>query len=251
MTGDHTGDPHMAVEAVTFDFWNTLMSEEVGHLRGRRLDAWAGLLEDAGFATERQQLEAAFDVTWQRFVDSWTANQQFQAAEAAEHALEALGFDVPPEVRVELVDAFAHAGRDSEMFLADGIEDCLQTLKDAGIRIGIICDVGFTPSTVLREHLIKQEILPLFDHWSFSDEVGAFKPSPVIFEHALAGLGDPVPARVAHVGDIRRTDIAGALGMGMVAVRYTGISDDQTQPEPEGHHVINHHAELAGVLGIT
>jgi hypothetical protein len=38
--------------------------------------------------------------------------------------------------------------------------------------------------------------------------------------------------------------------MGMVAVRYTGISDDDTQPEPEGHHVISHHSQLAGVLGI-
>jgi putative hydrolase of the HAD superfamily len=241
----------MAVEAVTFDFWNTLMAEERGDLRGRRCEAWAGLLEDAGFATERQQLEAAMDVTWERYVESWVGNQQFLAAEAAEHALEALGFEIPVEVRADLVDAFAHAGKDAELILADGIMDCLQALKDAGLRIGIICDVGFTPSHVLREHLIRTEILPMFDHWSFSDEVGAYKPSPVIFEHALAGLGNPVPERVAHVGDIRRTDIAGALGMGMVAVRYTGISDDDTQPEPEGDHVIAHHSELPKVLGLA
>ena len=137
-----------------------------------------------------------------------------------------------------------------DLRLAEGAEDCLRTLKDAGVKLGIICDVGYTPSSTLREHLIRHGVLPLFDHWSFSDEVGAYKPSPVIFQHALDGLGGPAPERVAHVGDLRRTDVAGARAMGMVAVRYTGISDDDTQPEPEADHVIAHLAELPAVLGL-
>ncbi len=50
-----------AIEAVTFDYWNTLIYEDRGHLRGRRLEAWAGILEDVGFACEREQLDIAFD----------------------------------------------------------------------------------------------------------------------------------------------------------------------------------------------
>ena len=240
-----------AVEAVTFDYWNTLVYEERGHLRGRRMEAWAGILEDVGFAVEREQIDAAFDASWQRYVESWTANEQYHAANAAEHALEALGFDVPGDVRTALVDAFGRAGEDAELHLTDGVEDTLIALKDAGIRLGIICDVGMTASSILREHLIRHGILPLFDHWSFSDEVGAYKPSKVIFEHALEGLGGPVPERVAHVGDIRRTDIAGAREMGMIAVRYTGVSDDDSQPEPEGDYVIARHAELLDVLNVA
>jgi FMN phosphatase YigB (HAD superfamily) len=34
-----------AIRGVTFDFWNTLVYEDRGHLRGRRLDRWAGILE--------------------------------------------------------------------------------------------------------------------------------------------------------------------------------------------------------------
>ncbi|MDQ3570258.1 MAG: HAD family hydrolase [Actinomycetota bacterium] len=239
-----------AIEAVTFDYWNTLVYEVRGHLRGRRLEAWSGLLEEAGFAHERVQLEAVYDVAWDTYVKSWRANQQFQAAEAAEQCVEQLGFDVPAHVRRALVDSFGRAGEKAELHLAEGVEDCLRTLKGAGIRLGIICDVGFTSSTVLRDHLIRHGVLPLFDHWSFSDEVGAYKPAPAIFEHALEGLGGPAPERVAHVGDLRRTDVAGALAMGMVTVRYTGISDDDSQPEPEALHVIVHHSELPGVLGI-
>ncbi len=240
-----------AIEAVTFDYWNTLVYELRGELRGRRLEAWSGLLEEAGFAAERAQLEAVYDEAWQAYVVSWRANQQFQAAQAAEHIVEQLGFDVPPDVRRALVEAFGRAGEQAELRLAEGVEQCLHTLRGAGLKLGIICDVGFTASATLREHLIRHALLPLFDHWSFSDEVGAYKPAPAIFRHALDGLGGPVPERVAHVGDLRRTDVAGASAMGMVAVRYTGISDDDSQPEPEGHHVIGHYSELPAVLGVT
>ena len=240
-----------AVEAVTFDFWNTLVYELRGQLRGRRLEAWSGLLEEAGFALERVQLEAVYDEAWEAYVASWRANEQFQSAQAAEHIIEQLGFEVPPDVAAALVDAFGRAGEQAELVLADGVRECLVTLKEAGVKLGIICDVGFTASPVLRDHLIRHGLLPLFDHWSFSDEVGAYKPAPAIFEHALEGLGGPVPERVAHVGDLRRTDVAGALAMGMVAVRYTGISDDDSQPEPEAHHVIARHADLPGALGVA
>ncbi|MGH9165473.1 MAG: HAD family hydrolase [Acidimicrobiales bacterium] len=238
-----------AIEAVTFDFWNTLVYEVRGQLRDHRLESWSGLLEEAGYAVERVELEAVFDTAWAAHVRSWEANQQFQAAEAAEHILEGLGFTVPADVRLALVEAFGRAGEAAELHLAEGLEDCLRALKGAGLKLGIICDVGFTASPILRGHLISHGVLPLFDHWSFSDEVGAYKPSAAIFGHALEGLGHPAPGRVAHVGDMRRTDVAGARAMGMVAVRYTGISDDVSQPEPEGDLVVASHAELPGALG--
>ena len=85
----------MAIRAVTFDFWNTLVYEERGHLRGRRLDAWAGILEEAGFALEREQLDLAFDASWTRFVDRWESGEQYQAVQAAEEIVELLGFHMP------------------------------------------------------------------------------------------------------------------------------------------------------------
>ena len=238
------------LDAITFDYWNTLVWEERGHMRGLRIEAWAGLLEEAGFACERSLLDAVFDESWTRYVEHWTSNQQYEAVTAAEELLERLGFEVPRDVRLQLVEAFTSAGTQATLHLTDGVADCLRALKDGGLRIGIICDVGMTASTILRAHLDKHGVLELFDHWSFSDEVGHYKPSPVIFEHALAGLGGVSPDRVAHVGDIRRTDIAGARDMGMVAVRYTGVSDDVTQTDPEGDVVISHHRELVPALGL-
>lgn len=230
-------------DAVTFDYWNTLIWEDPGHLSGRRKDAWAGLLEEAGFAMERSLLDAVFARSWERYVEHWTANQQYQSARAAEELVERLGFEVPVGVRKSLVDAFSDSSRDAELHLTSNVVETLRVLKEAGVRLGIICDVGMTPSVVLREVLDRHGVLGLFDHWSFSDEVGHYKPSPIIFEHALGGLG-VAAGRTVHVGDIRRTDVAGARAMGMTAVRYTGISDDTTQREPEGHHVVADHADL-------
>jgi putative hydrolase of the HAD superfamily len=235
-------------DAVTFDYWNTLVWEDAGHLRGRRTDAWAGLLEEAGFAMERSLLDAVLQRSWDRFVEHWTTGQQYQSVRAAEELVEQLGFDVPPHVRRQLVEGFTGAGVGAELHLAEGVAECLRALKGAGTKLAIICDVGMTPSPVLRHHLERLEVLDLFDHWSFSDEVGHYKPSAVIFEHALAGLGGVAPDRVVHVGDIRRTDIAGARAMGMTAVRYTGVSDDTTQVAPEGHHVVASHSELPAIV---
>lgn len=237
------------IRTVTFDFWNTLCYEDRGHLRGRRLDAWSGLLEEAGFATERAILDKAFDNSWERFVARWTAGEHIAFAEAAEEIVEELGYDVPADVRAALVDAFGRAGDDAELHLTPNAAETVRALKERGIKVGIVCDVGMTPSTTLRKHLDRHGVLTHFDHWSFSDEVGCYKPAREIFEHALNGLGAD-PATTAHVGDLRRTDIAGARAMGMTAVRYTGVFDDDSQPEPEGHHVVADHADLLDVLGI-
>ena len=41
----------------------------------------------------------------------------------------------------------------------------------------------------------------------------------------LRALG-VTPAEAVHVGDLLRTDVAGAQGVGMRAVQYTGLSQD-------------------------
>lgn len=208
------------------------------------------MLAREGFEVGRDALEAAYATAWLRYVEAWKANKQFLADAAAIHILEELKLELGDQTKLSLIESFQSSGESAELHLTEGIADCLHTLKDAGIVLGIVCDVGFTPSAILRSHLQRHGVLELFDHWSFSDEVGCYKPSSVIFSHALEGLGDPDPERTAHVGDIRRTDIAGARSMGMVSVRYTGVSDDETQPDPEGHHVIAHHSELPAILGV-
>jgi putative hydrolase of the HAD superfamily len=113
-----------------------------------------------------------------------------------------------------------------------------------------------SPSPVLRGILEDHGVLDRFDHWSFSDEVGVYKPHPEIFEHALAGLGGVAPERAAHVGDLHRTDVAGAKAMGITAIRYKGSNDDVGDVGDMGElihadHVIDDHAEIPALLGLA
>jgi len=139
------------------------------------------------------------------------------------------------------------AGDSAETELTPGMAEAIGVLVASGVRVGIICDVGLTPSITLRRALDHHGLLVQFGHWAFSDEVGVYKPDAAIFEHALAGLGGVAPDRAAHVGDLRRTDVAGARAMGMTAVRYRGVADDPTEG-PEGHHVLMDHVDLPGLL---
>lgn len=241
----------MAFEAITFDHWNTLCFEaEDSNLSHRRIDAWVARLHEEGHPIDDELLRGTFATTWEAFTVDWHSGVQRSGEDAARHALSILDLPITDELSAELIDHFVNAGKAVDFHLAPGIEQLLVTLKNAGLKIGIICDVGFTPSTHLRDHLDRRGLLQYFDGWSFSDEVGAYKPDKKIFDHALATVGNPAPERAVHVGDLRRTDIAGALGMGMTAVRYAGVFDDPPENGPDATITVTDYAELPALLGL-
>jgi HAD superfamily hydrolase (TIGR01549 family) len=251
-------DEGPAVTAVTFDYWNTLCSEPPGgYLRGRRLEAMSQVLVDAGVGSAGvvlPVLTAGYDTAWRGWNEAWRANRQFTGVDAAHSICDAVeeafaGSPVVSALRPRICAAFAEQGQGAELQLVDGVADALAALSERGIRLGIICDVGFTPSLALLAHLERQGLLKYFDHWSFSDEVGVYKPAPEIFEHALAGLGAPDPSGCVHVGDRRRTDVAGAQAAGMRAVRITTVFDDPDDG-PSGDLVLSSYEELLPALGL-
>jgi putative hydrolase of the HAD superfamily len=75
-----------------------------------------------------------------------------------------------------------------------------------------------------------------------SGAVGIEKPDPRIFELALAACGVE-PAAAVHVGDSRRTDVAGALAAGIRAVHL-----DPLELCPDRSH--DHIPTLGGVLDL-
>lgn len=63
----------------------------------------------------------------------------------------------------------------------------------------------------------------------------------------MEGLGVSDPSRMCHIGDLRRTDVAGAKAAGWLAIRYSGLVDDPSDG-PEADIVIRDHAELPDLL---
>ncbi len=238
------------VEAVTFDFWDTLFEATRGQLRASRSGTIAGLLSAAGRPTDVDHLELLFEEIARTFDESWRDNEQYRFEDALAWLLTALDVgdaDLADEVRDAWLRSYDEAAVRPR---ADAVA-AVRRLSDAGVGLAIVCDVSLVPSTILCRFLDQAGIVDAFGAFAWSDQVGVYKPDPAIFRHALDRLGVGDPARACHVGDKRRTDVAGARAMGMLAVRYTGVVDDPGDDgDPEGDHVIADHTDLLPILGI-
>ncbi len=238
----------MRPAAVTFDYWNTIVRTRADPSVWR-IGAWESLLTGWGHQPSEGLLAAVFDAEWTEHDAAWQRNEQYTGVRAARSGAARLGFPLAAAQIDELVEVFCAAGQPDDFQLCPGVDEAIGALRDAGIRLGIICDVGFTPSLRLRELLEHHQLLDAFTGWSFSDEVGWYKPAPEIFRHAGEYLGAS-PAETVHIGDLRRTDIAGARAMGITAIRYCGVNDDLGDG-PEGDHVLADYADLPAVLGLS
>ncbi len=211
-----------------------------------RREAVAATCEACDLEVEAELLAAALEEVTASYEGSWSAGTHFHPSEGAEMLVAALGIE--GTAREAVAEAFLTAGRGAKLELAPDIRPCLEALRERGLRLGIVCDVGFTGGELLREFLDREGLLSHFSGWAFSDEVGHYKPSPQIFEAALDTLGAG-PNDAAHIGDLRRTDIAGAGAIGMTTVRYRGLHDDRGEDGGgEADFVLDSHRELPPLL---
>ncbi|MGN6202617.1 MAG: HAD family hydrolase [Solirubrobacterales bacterium] len=234
------------IEAVTFDFWNTIAQVPEGAMVAARRRAVAAACEECGLAVEAALLEESLEEVRVRWESSWGEGVHMHPEDGAEMLLRSLGAE--GEGRARVAEAFLGAIREVELELAPGIGEALGGLAGRGLRIGIVCDVGFSGGEMLRELLAREGLLDYFSGWSFSDETGHYKPAPEAFAPALAAL-NARPEEAMHVGDLRRTDVAGAAGFGMRTARYRGMNDDADDASGvEADFVLDSHLELVEVI---
>jgi FMN phosphatase YigB (HAD superfamily) len=236
----------VAVEAITFDFWNTIARAPAGLMSEARRRAIADVCADCGVDVDAELLVASLEEATRAYERSWLTGEHFHPREGAEILLRSLGLEGATGERA--AEAFLTVARNATVELSADIRPSLEELQGRGIRLGIVCDAGFSGGAVLRELLEREGLLVYFSGWAFSDEVGHYKPAPQMFETALAALGAE-PAASMHVGDLRRTDIAGASALGMRTVRYTGLYDDPvTDGAVEADFVLDSHRRLPDLV---
>jgi putative hydrolase of the HAD superfamily len=236
-------------EAVTFDCWNTLLYEddwEVAHaLRVGELQAAA---REAGREVSQEDAQRAFDAAWERHMRIWGEGGATGAREVALWGLAELGLRAPHPALEHLIARFEQASHSSRVLALEGARSTLDALGRAGIACALVCDTGLTPGRVVRHHLERLGLLGGLAVQAFSDEVGVPKPHARVFRAALEPFG-VAPERAWHVGDLLRTDVAGARGLGMTSVRIRTRHDDECGL-PEADHVVESHAELCTLLGL-
>ncbi len=233
------------IKAVTFDFWNTIARAPAGLMSEARRQAILDACAECGVELEAELLAESLGEATRAYERSWSVGEHFHPREGAEIMVRSLGLEGAAGERA--AEAFLTVARDAPVELSAEIRPSLEALRARGIRLGIVCDAGFSGGEILRELLEREGLLAFFSGWAFSDEVGHYKPAPQIFEAALDSLGTG-PGEAVHVGDLRRTDIAGASALGMRTVRYRALHDDPPAGGVEADFVLDSHAELPGLL---
>jgi len=103
----------------------------------------------------------------------------------------------------------------------DDVRPALDALASRGIRLGVVSNWDERLRVLLQRLRLDRH----FETFAISCEVGFAKPSPVVFEHAAAGLGLP-PSAILHVGDSEELDVQGAKSAGFQALRIVRNCDD-------------------------
>lgn len=230
--------------AVTYDCWGTLLRDR----------DWEGAMDIRVGALRRfldmpeDEARSLIDEAWARHDEAWKQVESFGPGRMAAYCLESRGISDDESLNT-LTMAFEEASLEAGVEAVDGAPETLARLRDKNIRLALICDTGFTPGRVVRPLLEENGLLEHLEILCFSDEVGVPKPGPDMFAKALAELGVG-PPEALHVGDLKRTDVAGARDFGMHAVRFRGAHDDKTDAA-EAEVVIDRHEQLLDVLGLA
>jgi len=218
----------MTLRAITFDLWGTLIHDQDPPEKiAKRRAIILGALAEAGHPFELEEYRAGIRA----------------ANRIAKDRIERERVDIGPEQRWNLV-THELGIRDGEVpferiapayvdvtveFLPPLLPDVAETLAalHGQVKIGLICNTGFTGGDPLRRVLDIHGIAPYFDVLTFSNEFGYLKPDPRIFQYTLERLGVNASESL-HVGDLEDADVAGARAVGMYAARYAPDGDSGT-----------------------
>lgn len=242
MTSDRRGP----LRAVTFDCWQTLLTDRNWDAaRELRTTALVEAAAARGVDLDRGAALAAIGAAHGRHVELWTRGIGSGSPEMAAWALATFGIE-DPTLALALGRQFEDAGLAGDVAALPGAGETLVALVRQGVRLALVCDTGFSGGRIVRQFLARVGLLEHLEVQVFSDEVGVPKPHPRMFEMALRPLG-VAPHEAVHVGDLRPTDVAGGRGYGMGTVRLRAAHDDVSD-HPEADAVADDHAQLLELL---
>ena len=236
------------LHAVTFDCWGTLIYERDRHSGARmREELFGRTLREHGIETTDEETTTALNQAWRRHWQEWLAGVSTDAIDIARWGLEAFGIE-ERELAERLGHGLQEVALGQEVIALEGAGETLERLAQRDVKRALICDTGFSPARVVRQLLQREGLLEYLEVQIFSDEAGVPKPNPRVF-HAALGQLEVAPRHALHVGDLRRTDIAGARAVGMGSVRIRWQHDDPSEL-PDAEQVADSHAHLQEILGI-
>ncbi|MGH7502368.1 MAG: HAD family hydrolase [Longimicrobiales bacterium] len=203
-----------AIDAVCFDFYNTLATHRDGRGRGKRLMAY---FETHGLESDPWEHQVLYDV-FEPHAREYSPTLSREARHAyhcrlAKRVFDRLNVRAPGSVAIEHAAGLWDALGPTSLVLFPDVATVLRSIKDAGMATAVVSNWHCG----LAHFCVELGIGDQLDHVLASAEVGAAKPDPEIFAEACRRLGTS-PARTLHVGDTILDDVEGAKRAGLQAV---------------------------------
>lgn len=155
--------------------------------------------------------------------------------------LDSLGLQADPAQMNE--DYLGHLA-DGSMLL-EGAKQLIETLHQR-VQMMIITN-GF--KKVQRPRMERSGIQHYFETIVVSDEVGAAKPDPQIFDHSFAEMGQPSKEEVLIIGDSLSSDMRGGVNYGIDTCWYNP-NGKPNPAQPGITHEIRSLEEFPTLLGL-
>lgn len=243
-----------AINAVTFDLWQTLIldNRELGLQRAQaRLDGARETLLAHGIDREPDHIREAYRACYRACRAVRNENKDVSFRRQVEIFIDLIDDDLskrlPESAIADIERSYADSFFDYPPRFHDATRETLQSVKAMGLGVGLISNTGMTPGYTFREFLRRHELLQFFDVLTFSDEVLLAKPSDEIFLMTVNSLATS-PRATIHVGDHVTNDIVGANRVGMKSIWIRGFyePDDPNDPDSQADIAVD---DLSGVSG--
>jgi putative hydrolase of the HAD superfamily len=230
----------MPIQAVFFDVGNTLIYADppVG-------EAYAGVLKEAGIDAPAEEVERSFRRAFRRM-----RAEEPQSGQSERDAMDwwrrVVRESFEPFGRPEAFEAvfrrlWGYFALPGAWRVYGDVLPALDALEGRGVGIGLISNWDSRLRPVLADMgLLKRVRWPVI-----SCEVGAEKPQPAIFRHALGRCG-LAAGQVMHVGDSLEADALGALRSGLRSVWLCREGDGGSTPK--GVRVVRSLSEVPALL---
>lgn len=243
------------IKAITFDFWDTIVYDDSDEpkraargmlnkrtarisLLQKEIQQYHPRMSDQSIIEAFQHTEDWCNRCWKQEHYNPSVAQRLMAAYNFLKLEQTQGFE-------DVVSAFERMEIDIPPDLAPGLRETLEVLSQ-NYTLGIISDAVITPGWGLRQIMENAQIADYFKVFIFSDQIGASKPSPVVFQAAQQALGLPF-SQIAHVGDRESNDVEGPRALGIKTIFYTGVID-RGSTHTRADAICPHHHQLAEII---
>lgn len=220
----------ITVRACVFDAYGTLFDFASAAAR------CADVLGDKATAVTTLWRDKQLQYTWLRSLQNRHADFWQVTGDALDFTLETLGI-ADPAVRDRLMNLY----RTLDCF--PEVPDVLTRLKKAGFATAILSNGA---PAMLADAVAGAKLESLLDHVVSVEDVGVFKPHPLVYQRAVDRLGMPASAISFQSSNAWDAYAASAFGMRVVWCNRYGQRRERLPGAPD--HEIRTLAELPALL---